>query len=160
MTRYEWVAADLGILTAGGAVTTVYAQTEPDDVAYILNDSETKFVFAENEEQLTKLRNRKHQIPNVKKVIVFEGRGDGDWVISLDELEEILITSDVGVETTLKIIDRIEQRVAREKVLNTSELNQVLPEFLSNKNEIQVLEIFTDAKQNPQDLDYFFNYLR
>jgi len=89
MTRYEWVAADLGILTAGGAVTTVYAQTEPDDVAYILNDSETKFVFAENEEQLTKLRNRKHQIPNVKKVIVFEGRGDGDWVISLDELEEM-----------------------------------------------------------------------
>ncbi|MFN5416715.1 MAG: signal recognition particle receptor subunit alpha, partial [Flavobacteriia bacterium] len=46
----------------------------------------------------------------------------------LDELEEILITSDVGVETTLKIIDRIEQRVAREKVLNTSELNQVLKE--------------------------------
>ncbi len=89
MTRYEWVAADLGILTAGGAVTTVYAQTEPDDVAYILNDSETKFVFAEKEEQLTKLRNRKHQIPNVKKVIVFEGRGDGDWVISLDELEEM-----------------------------------------------------------------------
>ena len=46
----------------------------------------------------------------------------------LDELEEILITSDVGVETTLKIIERIEQRVAREKVLNTSELNQVLKE--------------------------------
>ncbi len=46
----------------------------------------------------------------------------------LDELEEILITSDVGVDTTLKIIDRIEQRVAREKVLNTSELNQVLKE--------------------------------
>lgn len=46
----------------------------------------------------------------------------------LDELEEILITSDVGVETTLKIIERIEQRVARDKVLNTSELNQVLKE--------------------------------
>jgi long-chain acyl-CoA synthetase len=89
MTRYEWVAADLGILTAGGAVTTVYAQTEPDDVAYILNDSETKIVFAENEEQLTKLRNRRNQLPNVQKVIVFEGRGDGDWVISLDELEEM-----------------------------------------------------------------------
>lgn len=46
----------------------------------------------------------------------------------LDELEEILITSDVGVETTLKIIGRIEERVARDKVLNTSELNQVLKE--------------------------------
>jgi len=106
MTRYEWVAADLGILTAGGAVTTVYAQTEPDDVAYILNDSETKFVFAENEEQLTKLRNRKHQIPNVKKVIVFEGRGDGDWVISLDELEEM---GRQQLRSTPKLVsDRIE----------------------------------------------------
>ena len=89
MTRYEWVAADLGILTAGGAVTTVYAQTEPDDVSYILNDSDAKFVFAENEEQLTKLRNRKSQLKTVQKVIVFDGTGDGDWIISLDELEEL-----------------------------------------------------------------------
>jgi len=46
----------------------------------------------------------------------------------LDHLEEILITSDVGVDTTLKIIKRIEARVARDKVMNTSELNQVLKE--------------------------------
>lgn len=89
MTRYEWIAADLGILTAGGAVTTVYAQTEPDDVSYILNDSEARFVFAENEEQLVKLRNRKSQLKTVEKVILFEGRGDGDWIISLDDLEEL-----------------------------------------------------------------------
>lgn len=44
----------------------------------------------------------------------------------LDELEEILISSDVGVETTLKIIDRIEARVTRDKVLGTDELNKVL----------------------------------
>lgn len=44
----------------------------------------------------------------------------------LDELEEILVTSDVGVSTTLKIIDRIEARVARDKYVNTSELNQIL----------------------------------
>ena len=44
----------------------------------------------------------------------------------LDELEEILITSDVGVNTTIKIIERIEERVARDKYLNTSELNTIL----------------------------------
>ncbi|MFN5910614.1 MAG: signal recognition particle-docking protein FtsY, partial [Bacteroidota bacterium] len=49
----------------------------------------------------------------------------------LDELEEILITSDVGVETTLKIIERIQQRVSRDKVLNTSELNQILKEEIA-----------------------------
>ena len=46
----------------------------------------------------------------------------------LDNLEEILITSDVGVETTLKIIDRIQTRVARDKYVGTSELNQILKE--------------------------------
>ena len=46
----------------------------------------------------------------------------------LDELEEILITSDVGVETTLKIIERIEKRVARDKYVGTEELNTILKE--------------------------------
>lgn len=50
----------------------------------------------------------------------------------LDDLEEILISSDVGVETTIKIIDRIEARVARDKVLNTSELNSVLRQEITS----------------------------
>lgn len=49
----------------------------------------------------------------------------------LDNLEEILITSDVGVETTLKIIERIEARVARDKVLGADELNLVLKEEIA-----------------------------
>ena len=49
----------------------------------------------------------------------------------LDELEEILISSDVGVETTLKIIKRIEERVARDKFLNTSELDSILREEIA-----------------------------
>jgi len=46
----------------------------------------------------------------------------------LDDLEEVLITSDVGVDTTLKIIDRIQERVARDKYVSTSELNNILRE--------------------------------
>jgi len=57
----------------------------------------------------------------------------------LDRLEEILVTSDVGVETTLKIIKRIEQRVAKDKYLGTSELNQLL------KDEIAALLAETNA---------------
>ena len=49
----------------------------------------------------------------------------------LDNLEEVLITSDVGVETTLKIIKRIEQRVARDKYVSTSELNNILREEIA-----------------------------
>src|SRR5210317_104291 len=48
--------------------------------------------------------------------------------IVLDDLEEILVTSDVGVSTTLKIIERIEERVARDKYLGTAELNGILKE--------------------------------
>ena len=49
----------------------------------------------------------------------------------LDNLEEVLVTSDVGVETTLKIIERIEERVAKEKYIGTAELNNVLKEEIA-----------------------------
>ncbi len=49
----------------------------------------------------------------------------------LDDLEEVLVTSDVGVDTTLKIIKRIEQRVARDKYVSTSELNEILREEIT-----------------------------
>lgn len=49
----------------------------------------------------------------------------------LDELEEVLITSDVGVDTTVKIIKRIEERVAKDKYLNTTELNKILREEIA-----------------------------
>ena len=50
----------------------------------------------------------------------------------LDDLEEVLITSDVGVETTIKIIERIEERVARDKYVSTSELNAILRDEIAN----------------------------
>jgi fused signal recognition particle receptor len=50
----------------------------------------------------------------------------------LDDLEEALVTADVGIETTVAIIDRIEQRVARDKYLNTSELNSILQEEIKD----------------------------
>lgn len=50
----------------------------------------------------------------------------------LDELENALVSADVGIETTVKIIERIEQRVAKDKYLNTSELNKILKEEVQN----------------------------
>ena len=62
----------------------------------------------------------------------------------LDDLEEVLITSDVGVETTVKIIHRIEERVARDKYVSTSELNRILREEIANLLE----ENHTDDNEN------------
>ena len=53
----------------------------------------------------------------------------------LDDLEEVLITSDVGVETTVKIIERIEARIARDKYMNTSELNTILRDEIASLME-------------------------
>jgi fused signal recognition particle receptor len=62
----------------------------------------------------------------------------------LDELEEVLLTSDVGVQTTLKIIDRIEERVSKDKYVNASELQEVL------RSEIAALL----EENNTSDIDY------
>ena len=73
----------------------------------------------------------------------------------LDNLEEMLITSDVGVETTLKIIERIQARVSKDKVMGTAELNQVLREEIislleeNNSNQNGNLEIEKPADRNP-----------
>ncbi len=85
-TRVEWILADLAVMCAGGATTTVYPSTHASDVAYILADSECRVVFAEDEEQLTKIRQHRTELPHLDKVVVFDGSGDGDWVLGLDDL--------------------------------------------------------------------------
>ncbi len=84
----------------------------------------------------------------ISKAIIGKSKVDEDV---LDNLEEILIESDVGVETTLKIIDRIEKRVARDKYLGTAELNTILKEeimFLLNENETEERESFDIPTQD------------
>jgi long-chain acyl-CoA synthetase len=85
-TRLEWILADLAILCAGAATTTVYPSTNAEDTAYILADSESRIVFAEDDKQLAKLTERRNDLPNLAKVVLFDGAGDGDWVINLDDL--------------------------------------------------------------------------
>ncbi|OFX69549.1 MAG: signal recognition particle-docking protein FtsY [Bacteroidetes bacterium GWE2_29_8] len=68
-------------------------------------------------------------LSKIAKIIVGKSKVDSDV---LDNLEEILIGSDVGVETTIKIIKRIEDRVAKDKFLGTSELNNILKEEIAS----------------------------
>ncbi len=89
-TRYEWVLIDLGILCSGGATTTVYPSSTAEECAYILRDSDTRVVFAEDASQVAKLRAKRGEMPELTKVVLIDGAteaGDGDWVIPLAELE-------------------------------------------------------------------------
>lgn len=88
-TRYEWILADLAVMSAGAATTTVYANTNATDTGYILADSGSRIVFAENAAQLAKLTERREELPTVTKVVLFDGSADGDWVITLEELAEL-----------------------------------------------------------------------
>jgi fused signal recognition particle receptor len=84
------------------------------------------------------------------KAIAGKSKVDDDV---LDNLEEVLVTSDVGVETTLKIIERIEARVARDKYLGTQELNQILREeiaaLLSETNSGNATEFTVNTQNKP-----------
>ncbi len=89
-TRYEWVLCDLAIGCATGAVTTIYPSTNEPGIAYILKDSSTRFVFAEDDKQVAKLRKIRDEIPGVEKVIVIDGAASADgWVMSLSQLEDL-----------------------------------------------------------------------
>ncbi len=82
----------------------------------------------------------------ISRAIVGKSKVDDEV---LDNLEEILITSDVGVETTLKIINRIEARVAKDKYTNVQELNQILKEEISGLlEENDAANISTDFSAN------------
>jgi long-chain acyl-CoA synthetase len=85
-TRYEWILADLAVMCAGGATTTVYPSSNAEDTAYVLRDSDCRVVFAEDDEQVAKLQEARPELPQLTKVVTFDGRTDGGWVMGLEEL--------------------------------------------------------------------------
>jgi long-chain acyl-CoA synthetase len=109
-TRYDWVLADLGILCSGAATTTVYPTTGADDVRFILGDSESRILFAEDAEQVAKIRGHRHELPLLSKVVTFDGTADGDWVMSLADLErlgeEYLRANTTAVDDAVASLDR------------------------------------------------------
>jgi long-chain acyl-CoA synthetase len=87
-TRLEWVLVDLGINCAGAATTTVYPTTEPEDAAYIVTDSGSKVLVAENPKQALKLAGAD---TSVTQIVLIDGLADAEATppqITLAELEE------------------------------------------------------------------------
>lgn len=106
----------------------------------------SKFFSKEKKETLDKGLEKTKQgvFSKITRAIAGKSKIDDDV---LDNLEEVFITSDVGVETTLKIIDRIEKRVAKDRYINSSELNSLLCEeitmLLAENNTESTAEDFT-----------------
>ncbi len=102
------------------------------------------FLSKEKKEDLDKglAKTKENVFSKISRAVVGKSKVDDEV---LDNLEEILVTSDVGVETTLRIIDRIEKRVSKDKYLGVSQLNIIL------KEEIVSLLEENDLGQEPQN---------
>ena len=86
--RPEWHIADIGCLSFGGATAPVYATNSPEQVAYIVGHSDSKVACVENTEQLEKILKMRSELPNLTKVVVFEGydgSADKELVLSWDD---------------------------------------------------------------------------
>ena len=90
-TRIEWILADFAVMVAGGATTTIYPTTIPRDVAFILSDSGARVVVAEDVDQVTKLREIRAEIPEVRTVVVIDETGVDldEWVTTLAAVEAV-----------------------------------------------------------------------
>jgi fused signal recognition particle receptor len=110
------------------------------------------FFTRENKESLNKgLEKTKESVfTKLSRAVVGKSKVDDEV---LDNLEEVLVSADVGVETTLRIIERIEARIARDKYLNTSELNKILKEeivaLLEDNNASQGSDFSSPATATP-----------
>ncbi|MEV2212538.1 AMP-dependent synthetase/ligase [Streptomyces sp. NPDC050997] len=89
-TRIEWILVDLGIMCAGAATTTVYPQTNADESAFILSDSDSRVLIAEDAAQLAKAVEKRAELPDLTHVVVVDPAGveTADWILTLDELEK------------------------------------------------------------------------
>ncbi|MFF2599168.1 AMP-dependent synthetase/ligase [Streptomyces californicus] len=93
-TRVEWILIDLGVMCAGAATTTIYPSTNAEESAFILSDSESRVLVAEDAEQLAKARETRKDLPDLAHVVVIDPAGvepaEGDpdgWIITLADLE-------------------------------------------------------------------------
>ena len=109
-TRVEWILADLAVMCAGGATTTIYPTTEGGDAAFILADSGSVVLFAEDAGQLAKFREKAADLPDLRAIVTFEpvegsADSDGPEVLSLADLLER------GGERLISEPKLIEQRI-------------------------------------------------
>jgi long-chain acyl-CoA synthetase len=112
-TRLEWVLADLGINCAGGATTTVYPTTEPEDAAYIITDSGSKVLFAENPRQAMKISGVD---TSVTHVVLIDGLADGAATpvqLTLAQLEE---SGRAALAATPDLIERVVDGIGPDNV--------------------------------------------
>ena len=114
----EWIYTDLGVQSVGGISSGVYTTDSAKQLSYLVNDSDSRFLFVENDEQLDKYLSVKDQMPGLSKVIVYDREGlhdfSDDKVIFLDDLYR------VGREFLKANPNRFDEEIARSDPKDTA----------------------------------------
>ncbi|GAA3546869.1 AMP-dependent synthetase/ligase [Nonomuraea rosea] len=86
-TRLEWILSDLAVLATGAATTTIYPSNTAAESAFVITDSGSTIVIAENDDQVAKIRSVQKELPDVTHVVVIDGSASDDgWVVTFDSL--------------------------------------------------------------------------
>ncbi|MER7003504.1 long-chain fatty acid--CoA ligase [Dactylosporangium sp. NPDC000555] len=104
-TRLDWILADLGIMLAGAATTTVYPTTEPEEAVYIVADSGSKVLIAENPAQAAKIQGA--DLPNLTAVVLIDGAPSGTEPVKTTTLAELEEAGRAVTTADPELIDRI-----------------------------------------------------
>jgi long-chain acyl-CoA synthetase len=88
-TRMEWILADLAIMCAAGATTTIYPSTQHEDVCFILADSQSKIVLAEDDLQVSKILDHLEELSELKTIVQLDGKIDHPKIIGWTDLEKL-----------------------------------------------------------------------
>ncbi|MGB9369292.1 MAG: AMP-binding protein [Xanthobacteraceae bacterium] len=156
-TNREWLYADLGILGAGGVSNGIYPTDAPAQVEYLCADSSTVFLFVEDDEQLDKALEVRAQLPNLRKIIVFDMDGLRDFsdpqVISLEALRAL------GREFDTKHSGLWERRLTARKASDLAVLiytsgttGKPKGAMLSHANLVAAMRLYSEAyAQRPDD---------
>ncbi|MEN3614852.1 AMP-dependent synthetase/ligase [Plantactinospora sp. ZYX-F-223] len=104
-TRLDWVLADLGIMCAGGATTTVYPTTEPEDTAFIIADSGSKVLIAENADQAAKIAGV--ELPALTHVVLIDGPAEPAATPPQLTLADLEVQGALALENDPDLIERV-----------------------------------------------------
>ncbi len=122
-TRTEWIIADMGISCAGGATTTVYPNTNPEETSYILTDSDSRILFVDTAAQIDKIVSRPELADRVRHIIAF---GETDERTGVD-----VHTMDPRVMTMAELIEAGRRRLAAEPDLVRRMIESIGPTDLA-----------------------------
>ncbi len=108
-TRVEWTVADLGIAHAGAVGVPIYQSNTAEECRFILDNCGAVVVFVEDQKQLAKLNQEKARLEKIRHVVVLDGAGEGDRVLTLAQLKER------GREYKGRVPGELQQRVSQGK---------------------------------------------